>query len=48
MPKPVFCMLPLLPAATFENVERWLKELRDHADANIVRTAAELKLLQPH
>jgi len=22
--------------ATFENVERWLKELRDHADANIV------------
>ena len=28
----------LLPcvAVTFENVERWLKELRDHADANIV------------
>lgn len=24
------------PAATFENVERWLKELRDHADSNIV------------
>lgn len=23
-------------AATFENVERWLKELRDHADSNIV------------
>lgn len=23
-------------ALTFENVERWLKELRDHADANIV------------
>ncbi len=23
-------------AVTFENVERWLKELRDHADANIV------------
>ena len=23
-------------AQTFENVERWLKELRDHADANIV------------
>jgi len=22
--------------ATYENVERWLKELRDHADANIV------------
>merc|ERR1712129_147561 len=22
--------------ATFENVERWLKELRDHAEANIV------------
>ena len=21
---------------TFENVERWLKELRDHADNNIV------------
>ena len=21
---------------TYENVERWLKELRDHADANIV------------
>lgn len=29
--------LPLpLSAVTFENVERWLKELRDHADANIV------------
>jgi len=23
-------------AATFENVERWLKELRDHAESNIV------------
>ena len=23
-------------AQTFENVKRWLKELRDHADANIV------------
>ena len=23
-------------AVTFENVERWLKELRDHADQNIV------------
>ena len=23
-------------AVTYENVERWLKELRDHADANIV------------
>ena len=22
--------------ATYENVERWLKELRDHADSNIV------------
>lgn len=22
--------------ATYENVERWLKELRDHADTNIV------------
>ena len=21
---------------TYENVERWLRELRDHADANIV------------
>jgi predicted dinucleotide-binding enzyme len=26
----------LLPAVSFENVERWLKELRDHADSNIV------------
>lgn len=25
-----------LRAVTFENVERWLKELRDHADSNIV------------
>ena len=25
-----------LSAVTFENVERWLKELRDHADSNIV------------
>jgi hypothetical protein len=24
---------------TFENVDRWLKELRDHADQNIVRTS---------
>ena len=24
------------PAVTMENVERWLKELRDHADSNIV------------
>lgn len=24
------------PPVTFENVERWLKELRDHADSNIV------------
>ena len=24
------------PAVSFDNVERWLKELRDHADANIV------------
>ena len=23
-------------AVTYENVERWLKELRDHADSNIV------------
>ena len=27
---------PCLCAVTFENVERWLKELRDHADSNIV------------
>eukprot|EP00955_Chlamydomonas_euryale_P048390 353950-Chlamydomonas_euryale.AAC.3 len=27
---------PRANAVTFENVERWLKELRDHADANIV------------
>lgn len=27
---------PNEPAVTFENVERWLKELRDHADSNIV------------
>lgn len=26
----------VLTAVTFENVERWLKELRDHADSNIV------------
>ncbi len=26
----------LVCAVTFENVERWLKELRDHADSNIV------------
>ena len=26
----------LSAAVTFENVERWLKELRDHADSNIV------------
>lgn len=25
-----------VPAVTFENVERWLKELRDHADSNII------------
>lgn len=31
-----FDKLPLLVAVTFENVERWLKELRDHADSNIV------------
>ena len=29
-------LLPCLCAVTFENVERWLKELRDHADSNIV------------
>ena len=27
---------PAPRAVTFENVERWLKELRDHADSNIV------------
>lgn len=27
---------PFNPPVTFENVERWLKELRDHADSNIV------------
>ena len=31
------CVSNMLHAAvTFENVERWLKELRDHADSNIV------------
>ena len=29
-------VLGVMCAVTFENVERWLKELRDHADANIV------------
>ena len=28
--------LALNPPVSFENVERWLKELRDHADSNIV------------
>ena len=42
----IHCVVPLgmgglmrgvdLDAVTFENVERWLKELRDHADSNIV------------
>lgn len=37
----VLCCAPSAPAAccgavSFENVERWLKELRDHADSNIV------------
>lgn len=31
----VICLVYLC-AVTFENVERWLKELRDHADSNIV------------
>ena len=30
------CLRPSPNAVTFENVERWLKELRDHADSNIV------------
>ena len=29
-------LLMLRRAVTYENVERWLKELRDHADSNIV------------
>lgn len=29
-------MYDITKTVTFENVERWLKELRDHADANIV------------
>ena len=29
-------VLLLSRAVTFDNVERWLKELRDHADSNIV------------
>lgn len=29
-------MYDITKQTTFENVERWLKELRDHADANIV------------
>lgn len=32
--------------ATFENVERWLKELRDHADNNIVRDSESRRLLR--
>jgi predicted dinucleotide-binding enzyme len=33
---PRMLALLCLLAVTFENVERWLKELRDHADSNIV------------
>jgi Ras-related protein Rab-11A len=33
---PVVLMAVSSAAVTFENVERWLKELRDHADNNIV------------
>ena len=34
---------------TFENVERWLKELRDHADANIVCTGRIVfKFMEEH
>ena len=29
-------MLHVWSPVTFENVDRWLKELRDHADSNIV------------
>ena len=29
-------MYDITKQVTFENVERWLKELRDHADSNIV------------
>ena len=29
---------------TYENVERWLRELRDHADANIVIMLVSKKL----
>lgn len=28
-------MYDITKAVTYENVERWLKELRDHADSNI-------------
>lgn len=29
-------MYDISKQVTFENVQRWLKELRDHAEANIV------------
>ena len=33
---------------TYENVERWLRELRDHADANIVIMLVQNKYAQQH
>ena len=38
---------PPVRAATFENVERWLRELRDHADGNIVIMLVCLTSAQP-
>lgn len=32
----IVLLFRVLSAVTFENVERWLKELRDHADSQIV------------
>ena len=31
---------------TYENVERWLRELRDHADANIVIMLVRMTLIK--
>lgn len=36
MPRAELGTLLLAVAVTYDNVERWLKELRDHADSNIV------------
>jgi Ras-related protein Rab-11A len=30
----LLCLDALVHAVTFENIERWLKELREHADPN--------------